>query len=124
MYLHLSGIGELVKQNAPRGALRQVGQFVSNGDKIIAGLQNLTIDTKVNPDGMLSGTIRLKAASEEDADTLRTLAKTGLMAVAAQVSNDPNTPEEAKKMIKDIKVSGSDGVIEIQSGVSSSKSIN
>ena len=119
--LYLSGIGELVKQNVPQGELSQLGGFVPNGDKIVTGLQTLTIDTKVDSNGMLSGTIRLKAASEEDADALRTLAKTGLMAATAKVSSDPETPEETKKMIKDIKIGGSDGVVEIQTGASSSK---
>ena len=116
--LNLSGVGELVKQNVPRSELRQINEIVPDGDKIVAGLQNLTIDMKVDPKGMLSGTIRLKAASEEDADAIRTLAKTGLMAATAKLSNAPGTPEGVVKMIKGIKIGGSDGVVEIQTEAS------
>ena len=119
MRLQLSGIGDLVKQNVPRSYLRQIGKIVPDGDELVGGLQSLTIDTKVKPDGMLSETIRLKTASEEDADKLRTLAKTGLMTATAQVSQNPETPDEAKRIIKEIKIAGSDGVVEIQSGIAS-----
>lgn len=119
MRFHLSGIGELVKQNVPQDALSQAGKVVSDGDKIVAGLQSLTIDTKVKPDGMLAETIRLKTASEEDADTIRTLAKTGLMAAKAQLSKESEMPEAVKKLFMDIKIAGSDGVVEIQSGIAS-----
>ena len=115
---HVSGIGELVKQYVPQGVLREIGYFVPDGAEMAVRLQTLTIDTKVQPDGMLSETIRLKAASEEDADTLRTLAKVGLMAVVAEVSKDPETPEVVKKMIKEAKIAGSDGAVEVRSGIS------
>ena len=116
--LHLSGIGELVKQYVPQGVLREIGYFVPDGDGMAVRLQNLTIDTKVQPDGKLSETIRLKAASEEDADTLRTLAKVGLMAVVAEVSKDPGTPEGVKKILREVKIAGSDGAVEVRSGIS------
>ena len=119
MRLHLSGIGDLVKKNSSKGELRMIGNFVPDGDKLVCGLQDLTIDTKVKLDGMLSETIRLKTASEEDADKLRTLAKTGLMAATAQMSRNKNMPEDAKKMIQEVKIGGSDGVVEVQSGIAS-----
>ena len=119
MRLQLSGIGDMVKQNVPRSHLRQIENVVPDGAELVCGLQNLTIDTKVMPDGMLSETIRLKTASEEDADKLRTLAKTGLMTATAQMSKNLGAPEEATKIIKAIKISGSDGVVEVQSGLAS-----
>ena len=118
MHLRLCGVGDLVKQYVPRGVLREIGYFVPEGGEMAVGLQSLTIDTKVQADGRLSETIRLKAASEEDADNLRTVAKAGLLAVAAEVSRDRGTPEEVKKLIKDVKIAGSDGVVELRSGVS------
>jgi len=117
--VRLTGIGDLVKQNIPEAALREVGKVVPGGEELVRGLQNLSIDTKVNPDGMLSETIRLKTASEEDADKLRTLAKTGLMAATAQLSQIDEAPEHVKKMIADIKIGGSDGVVEVQSCIAS-----
>ena len=50
---------------------------------------------------MLAETIRLKTASEEDADTIRTLAKTGLMAAKAQLSKESEMPEAVKKLFMD-----------------------
>ena len=117
MRLWLSGIGDLVKQNVPKPYLSQIGKFIPDGEGLVVGLQTLTIDTKVKLDGMLSETIRLKTASEEDADKLRTLAKTGLMTAKAQVSKNAEMPEDAKQIINGIKVAGSDGVVEIQSGI-------
>ena len=119
MRLKLSGIGDFVQQNVTQDDLQQIGDFVPDGDKIIGGLQNLTIDTKVKPDGKLSETIRLKTASEENADTIRTSAKAGLMVATAQMSNDPKTPKGVTQLIKDVKIGGSDGVVEVQSGISS-----
>ena len=114
MRSHLSGIGEFVKQNVPQDVLREANEVVSGGDKIVAGLQSLTIDTNVNSDGTLSGTIRLKAGSEEDADVIRTLAKTGLMAATAQLSKNSERPEDVQKAFKEIKIAGSDGVVEVK----------
>lgn len=112
--IQLSGIGEFVKQNVPQDALCEANEVVSGGDKIVAGLQSLTIDTNVNSDGTLSGTIRLKAGSEEDADSIRTLAKTGLIAAAAQLSKNSERPEDVQKAFKEIKIAGSDGVVEVK----------
>jgi len=112
--IQLSGIGEFVKQNVPQDVLREANEVVSGGDKIVAGLQSLTIDTNLNSDGTLSGTIRLKAGSEEDADVIRTLAKTGLMAATAQLSKNSERPEDVQKAFKEIKIAGSDGVVEVK----------
>ena len=110
-----AGIGNLVRQNTSKSDLKAINMFVPNGDALVYGLGNLTIDTKVRPDGMLSDSIRLGAASEADADNIRTLAKTGLMTATAQISRDSKTPDAVKKIIADVKVVGKDGVVEIQS---------
>ena len=119
MRYRLSGIGDLVKRNIPKNDLAQIGKVVPDGYELVVGLQSLTIDTKVMSDGMLSETILLKTASEEDADKLRTLAKTGLMAATAQLSKDPKTPEAVKKIIRGTKIAGSDGVVKVQSSIAS-----
>ena len=110
-----SAIGNLVRQNTSKGDMKAINMFVPNGDSLVYGLGNLTVDTKVRPDGMLTDSIRLGAASEADADNIRTLAKTGLMTATAQISRDSKTPDAVKKIIADVKVVGKDGVVEIQS---------
>jgi len=119
MRLRLSGIGDFVKQNVPKGYLVRIGSVVPNGYELVCGLHNLDIDTKVKPDGMPFETIRLKTASEEDADKLRTLVKAEQMAATAQASQNAATSDEAKKIIDGFNVAGSDGVVEIQSSFAS-----
>lgn len=117
---HLSDIGNLARKNTSRDDLNAIKEILPDGDEIVYGLRNLTIKTKVGTDGLLSDSIRLEAASEKEADQLRTLAKTGLMKAEAQLSEGPKEiPERVKKMFEDVKIGGKDGVIEIQaSGLS------
>ena len=112
----LSGIGDLVRKNTVPGDLKMVKMIIPNGEELLYGLGDLTTDTKVLPSGMLSDTLRLTTASEKDADQLRTLAKTGLMGIQAQIANVPNIPADMKKMAEDVKIGGSNGQVEIHSG--------
>ena len=114
MRVHLSGIGDLLRKNMPRGSLKGINRILPDGEELVYGLRSLNVDSKVVPDGLLSDTIRLETASEPDADKIRTLAKTGLMAAVAQMSKEPNVP--AKKLVEGVKVGGTDGVVEFDCG--------
>ena len=114
--LCISGIGDLLRKNTSRSDFKMVRQFVPDVDKLVYGLRSLTVDTKVRPDGMFSDSLLLETASEKDADHIRTLAKTGLMAATAQMSKRSDIPMGVRKMIEAVKVGGADGKVEIQCG--------
>ncbi|MBR4652365.1 MAG: hypothetical protein IKO72_03315 [Kiritimatiellae bacterium] len=115
-YLQFSGIGEIIRQNVSTNDLKAVTQIIPDGDKVILGLKRLDITIKLLPDATFSDSIRLDLASEEDADKLRTLAKTGLMLLNAQTASDPDTPPEMKKIVESIRIGGTDGRIDVHGG--------
>ena len=116
MHVHVSGIGDLVKENTSPRDLKKLSQFVPEGDELILGLKDLDVDLKVLADGNLSDSLCLVAASERDADRIRTLAKTGLMVMTAQLGKDPNVPKAALQRLKGLKIAGADGRVEIRGG--------
>ena len=116
MRFHISNIGDLLRRNISRRELQMVNQIVPDGDELVYGLRGLDIETAVRPDGMMSDAIRLETASEKDADKLRTLAKTGLMTASAQVAKEPNVPDNLKKVFENVKIGGTDGLVDIQCG--------
>ena len=116
MRVHVSGIGDLVKENTSPRDLKKLTQLVPEGDELILGLKNLDVDLKVLADGKLSDSLCLIAASEKDADRIRTLAKTGLMVMTAQLGKESNVPKVALQRLKDLKIAGTDGRVEIQGG--------
>ena len=116
MLFHISNIGDLLRRNVPRRELQVVNQVIPDGDELVYGLRGLNIETAVQPDGMMSDTIRLETASEKDADKLRTLANTGLMTATAQMAKEPKVPENMKKVFENVKIGGADGKVEIQCG--------
>ena len=114
MHLRVSGIGDLVKRNTSPRDLKKLTQGVPEGDELVLGLKDLDVDLKVSADGTLSDSLCLVAASEKDADKIRTLAKTGLMVLTAQLEKDPKTPKSVQKILKELKIVGTDGRVEIQ----------
>jgi hypothetical protein len=84
-----------------------------NGKQIFYGLKTLAIKL-----GSASGedvhlSLRLVAASETDADVLRTFAKTGLMAGRAQLSQMPEQASDLLKALEAVKIGGVNGVVEV-----------
>jgi len=116
MRYHLSGIGDLVRNNTSRNDLRMIKQVIPDGDEIVYGLKKLTVDSVVRSDGTVSDTLRLETASEKDADQLRTLAKTGVMTATAHMAKEREAPKGLKKIIEDVKVGGTDGQVEVKCG--------
>ena len=114
-HLHVSHIGGLVRKYAPLEDLKEINQFVPDGDRLILGLEDLDVTDRVSPRGMLSSTLVLRTASEKDAETLRTLAKAGLMVLNAKIAHEPKVPDFVKKLVRDVKVGGMEGRFEVQS---------
>ena len=112
--LHLSGIGDLVRWNVSRNDLRVINRVIANGDQLVCGLRNFDVKTTVRPDGLLSDSLRLETESEKDADTLRTLAKTGLMTAKARMARESAVPPGLTKLIDDVTIGGADGQVEIK----------
>ena len=114
MRLHLSGIGDLVRRNVSRNDLRVINRVIANGDQLVCGLRNFDVKTTVRPDGLLSDLLQLETESEKDADTLRTLAKTGLMTAKAKMARESAVPPGLTKLIDDVAIGGADGQVEIK----------
>ena len=112
--LKVVDVGERIRENVSQRALQGIVPMIADVDKVIMSLGDLGGDVKVSPDGTLSTSASLKAASEEDADKLRTLAKVGLMAVRSQWSEDPYIPKDFVKKLDAVKIGGTDGEIKVQ----------
>lgn len=113
-HISLPNIGEILSKNVPQDGLKVVSEVLPNGEEVVKGLKTLALDIKVSPDGTTKQSISLEAASENDADMLRTLAKTGLIIATAQAVKDESTPKAAVDLIKSIKIEGSDGKIVVK----------
>ncbi len=117
LHLHLSDVGGLVRKYVPVGVLEKVNQFVPDGDKLLCGLGDLDVDERALPNGMLSSTLSLRTASGKDADTLRTLAEAGLLVLNAKIAQEPAAPDSVKKLVRGIRVGGSDAQFEVRSPI-------
>ncbi len=113
-FLHLKvvDIGERIRETVGQRALQ--GAVPMDVDQVLMRLGNLEGDVTVLSDGTVSTVASLKAASEEDADKVRTLAKVGLMKARSKWSEDPYMPRESVKMLEAMKIGGTDGEIVVQ----------
>ncbi len=116
VHLHLSDIGGLLRKYVPRDSLKGLNQFIPNGDELVLGLEDLGFSLNVAPNGMLMDSFRLVTASEKDADTLRTLARMGIMMLNAQMSKEPRVANLAKEFFGKIQVGGTGRQLEIRGG--------
>lgn len=65
--------------------LKLLDEMIPDGDKMLLGIGTAQASLSAASDSEVNLTVALKMSSEEDADKVRTLAKTGLMAAMAQV---------------------------------------
>ena len=120
MRVHVSDIGRIVRDCAG-DELQDVNKVIPNGDKVVTGLKTLAVDIKASSEGALQPSLALDAASEQDADVLRTFAKTGLMSLRAQmVEASPDVDVEdypliphMTKLLEGVKICGENGRIEV-----------
>ena len=115
--LVLTDIGARAKKVIPdpEKTLKVVSQFVPNGDKMVLGLGALDFSASSASDGGIALKLTLKTASEKDADQLRTLAKTGLMPITAQMKEAAKDDADSKvlaDLLDALKIAGADGVFE------------
>ena len=119
LHLHLSGVGDILRKNVPRRQFEVLNYVIPNGDELVFGLEDLDIRLNVAPSGMLRDSLRLGTASENDADNLRTLAKTGLMVLNAQLarlSKEPRVANLVSKTFGELKVGGTGRQFEFRGG--------
>ena len=118
LHFHVSEIGNLIKISAPLDEMRDLppddlSEISSIIEEILTGLRTLTADIKVTPNGALKVSLRLKAASEADADLIRALTGSILVIARALAARSPNTPKEVMNVMKDIHAGGSGDTIEL-----------
>ena len=116
MHLHFSGIGDLVRKHVPHANLSGINQIIPNGDRLVLGLKDLDVGIHVSPNGMLRDSLRLGTASENDAESLRTLMKTGVMVLNAQLAQKPKMAELAGLVFGEIQVAGTGREVRVQGG--------
>ena len=89
--------------------------FIPDGDKMVLGLGALDFAATATADNGVALKLTLGTASEKEADQLRTLAKTGLMPLTAQLKEAAKEDADAKKqlvLVEGLKIAGAEGAFE------------
>ena len=96
--LKIVKVGENVKKALPDPEmLKMVNQMVPDGDKIVLGMGAVELAIGASADGKnLKLALSIETAADADADKLATLAKTGLMALTAQLKQSAEKDADAK----------------------------
>lgn len=115
--LKLLDIGAIVKKAVPKPeeSLKMLNQFVPEGAKMILGLKTLDFAATATADNGLAFKLSLGTASEKDADQLRTIAKTTMMPVTAQLKESAKENADAKNnlaIVESLKIAGPEGTFE------------
>ena len=118
LHFQVSGLGNIIKGSAPLDdmcdSLPNGFEALSTiGEEILKGLQTLTADIKVSMSGALKVNLRLKAASEADAELIRAVVGSTLVISRAFAARSPDVPKEIVNVMKDIRVGGSGDIIEL-----------
>lgn len=117
--MFITGVGDLIRQCVDDDDLKSVSKKIPNGDKLLMGLKTFFLNIRETPDRALPISVNLSTASEEDAEVLRTYAKTGLMMLRAQVaamgeeSGSATLGRGWMKIFDTVKIGGTNGKVEI-----------
>lgn len=104
----IPSVGKLVKDafDGSEDALSIVDMMVPDGSKLLLGLGELNYALSASGGSVVSST-ELVTASDDDADTIRTLLKTAIMPLKANLKESTDKEDQlAYSAIKDIKVGG------------------
>ena len=112
-YAFMSGIGKMVRQGVPAENLESLKAMLPNGDNIILGLKAAELKVLAASGDSVQASFIVHAASEQDADPLRTVAKAGLMTARAQLAQQPGMPKAVLRAMESLKVGGADGAVEL-----------
>ena len=119
MHLNVSGVGDAVRGTMPpdamsgtdEGVMEQITSIVR---EIVFGLKTLSADIKMSKEGSLGLVMRLEAASENDAELIRTLMGAALVVARTFASKSPDTPKEVVDALKNIHIGGLKSGIELR----------
>ena len=112
-YAFMSGIGKMVRQGVPAENLESLKAMLPNGDNIILGLKAAELKVLAASGESVQASFIVHAASEQDADPLRTVAKAGLMTARAQLAQQPGMPKAVLRAMESLKVGGANGAVEL-----------
>ena len=117
LHFQVSDIGNMIKESAQLDEMRDLlprdlAALSSISEEILTGLKTLTADLKVTLSGAVKESIRLKAASEDDAELIRALASTTLIVAKTFASKSPDVPKELADAMKSFHVNGRGDTIE------------
>ena len=112
-YFFVSGVGNAMREFASSKDLAE-WEFIPNGKEAFLGLKTVEAKLKAGAGGSISLSLRMRAASRNDADVLRTVVGLYLVGVRSSLGED----DEAKgknlaKILGSVRVSGSDDIIEL-----------
>ena len=112
--LGVKDIGAFVKKCLPNPEeqMAPIKAVIPNGDKIFLGLGDATVRLSETPAGNISFSLKVAAASAEDADTLRSLLKMMVMMGSAQLGQNPDVPRQFVESLQRWKIGGTGTLIE------------
>ena len=122
--IYSSEVGKLVQLAMKDSDAKAMTQFIPNGEEILFGLKDSVLDVTASPEGRLGAFLRVNAASEEHAEVLRTLVKTGLMLGRAQLARSPEKSGDLLKVLEAVKVGGMGNSFEVSIDISLSDVVN
>ena len=112
-YAFMSGIGKMVRQGVPAENLESLKAMLPNGDNVILGLKAAELKVQATSGESVQASFVVHAASEQDADPLRTVAKAGLMMARAQLAQQHGMPKAVLRAMESLKVGGANGTVEL-----------
>jgi len=111
--LQLSGIGDLISKTMSARDLRGISEVLPNGVEIVKRLKNINMDIKAEPDGTTRHSIVLEAASDNDAEKIRTCLTELLSKLKSEIASAANVPQAIMGLTA-IKVEGSGSKVELR----------
>jgi len=111
--LRLSGIGDLISKAMSDRDLRGISEVLPNGVEIVKRLKNIDMDVKAEPDGTTRHSIVLEAASDNDAEKIRTCLTELLSKLKSEIASATNVPQAITGLTA-IKVEGSGSKVEFR----------
>ena len=115
----ISGVSDMIRGAVPFDAMRDtlpggVAEVASIGEEVIMGLQTLSYEITVSQDGTIVQVMRLEAATEDDAELIRTLAGAAVVVAKTFASRSSDVPKDVVGALKGLHVGGLANNIEVR----------
>lgn len=111
----MKDIGALAKKcvKDPERDLKQLKAFIPNGDKMVFGLGDTIVRLSEKPNGNISFSMKLFAATAEDADAIRSMLKMCVLMGTAHLGQNPAVRRGLVESIQRWKIEGTGNVIDV-----------